>query len=479
MYAVLDSYLYSIQGTACQIKKAFYHAEGFPAHLCHHIEDRKRIRILLEQELREGKYTQAFFDAIDKSYKDILVQLRNFTLINFSSASHNELLSYYQIFYQIYLKTIHPMVLAIYASDLQDLFESELKKVLPQEKQTTEYVLASTSIFLTPSRLTTVQKEEQLLFEIECAFEKGNVAKTKEASEIFFQKKEIKEKLQNLEKNYGSFHMEYIGEPWKVSDYKAHLWKRIQEISSKDWKDQKSPEDRLDIIKNQQKDFFLQHQSSFLQDLVFAMQEFLIVLDYSKADLVEGIYLARPLLEEIGKRTEAGSWIDIRYLLPYEVEHMLEHKITVHKDLIEKRKGVMAMLLSGNTISVYDGKQALHLREQLIQKYDTENIKELKGLTAHPGKVRGKVTLVTGAHDRAKFNKGDIMVTRDTTTELTSIIKKASAIVADQGGLLSHTALVAREFKIPCIVQSKIGTKIFQDGDLIEVDADNGIVRKL
>ena len=158
---------------------------------------------------------------------------------------------------------------------------------------------------------------------------------------------------------------------------------------------------------------------------------------------------------------------------------MLEHKITVHKDLIEKRKGVMAMLLSGNTISVYDGKQALHLREQLIQKYDTENIKELKGLTAHPGKVRGKVTLVTGAHDRAKFNKGDIMVTRDTTTELTSIIKKASAIVADQGGLLSHTALVAREFKIPCIVQSKIGTKIFQDGDLIEVDADNGIVRKL
>ena len=41
MYAVLDSYLYSIQGTACQIKKAFYHAEGFPAHLCHHIEDRK------------------------------------------------------------------------------------------------------------------------------------------------------------------------------------------------------------------------------------------------------------------------------------------------------------------------------------------------------------------------------------------------------------------------------------------------------
>ena len=101
------------------------------------------------------------------------------------------------------------------------------------------------------------------------------------------------------------------------------------------------------------------------------------------------------------------------------------------------------------------------------------------GNSKYPGVVRGIVGVVTSAQDREKFQQGQILVTVDTTTELTSIIKKSIAIVADQGGLLSHTAIVAREFKIPCIVRTRIGTKILKDGDYIEVDAGKGIVRKL
>ena len=48
-----------------------------------------------------------------------------------------------------------------------------------------------------------------------------------------------------------------------------------------------------------------------------------------------------------------------------------------------------------------------------------------------------------------------------------------------EGGLLCHAAIVAREIKVPCIVGTKIGTKVFRNGDLIEVDAVNGVVRKL
>lgn len=59
------------------------------------------------------------------------------------------------------------------------------------------------------------------------------------------------------------------------------------------------------------------------------------------------------------------------------------------------------------------------------------------------------------------------------------IMKKAVAIVTDEEGLMSHAAIIAREFDIPCIVGTKYATDIFKDGDKIEVNANNGVVRKI
>ena len=58
-------------------------------------------------------------------------------------------------------------------------------------------------------------------------------------------------------------------------------------------------------------------------------------------------------------------------------------------------------------------------------------------------------------------------------------MKKAVAFVTDEGGILCHAAIVAREFKKPCIVGTKFATKILKDGDYVEVDANNGVVRLL
>ncbi|MFA7209237.1 MAG: PEP-utilizing enzyme [Parcubacteria group bacterium] len=55
--------------------------------------------------------------------------------------------------------------------------------------------------------------------------------------------------------------------------------------------------------------------------------------------------------------------------------------------------------------------------------------------------------------------------------------KKVKAIVTDEDGMLCHASMLAREFKIPCIVGTKIATQVLRDGDLVEVDADKGIVR--
>lgn len=56
-------------------------------------------------------------------------------------------------------------------------------------------------------------------------------------------------------------------------------------------------------------------------------------------------------------------------------------------------------------------------------------------------------------------------------------MRLASGIITDVGGLMSHAAIVSRELGIPCIVGTKIATKVLKDGDEVEVDADNGVVK--
>lgn len=107
------------------------------------------------------------------------------------------------------------------------------------------------------------------------------------------------------------------------------------------------------------------------------------------------------------------------------------------------------------------------------------------GTSANKGKARGVVRIVKSldiasvVKDLQRFNEGDILVTWMTQPNMTPIARKAAAIVANEGGITSHAAVIAREFGVPCIVGTKIATKVFKDGDIVEVDGDNGIVKMI
>ena len=66
-----------------------------------------------------------------------------------------------------------------------------------------------------------------------------------------------------------------------------------------------------------------------------------------------------------------------------------------------------------------------------------------------------------------------------TRPEMAIAMKKAAAIVTDEGGITSHAAVISRELRIPCIIGTKIATKVFKDGDIVEVDAEKGVVKKI
>ena len=77
----------------------------------------------------------------------------------------------------------------------------------------------------------------------------------------------------------------------------------------------------------------------------------------------------------------------------------------------------------------------------------------------------------------SEIPEGRILVVSMTNPYLTPVIKKSRAIVTDEGGLLCHAANIARELGIIAVIGTKIATKVLKDGDLVEVDADNGIVK--
>ncbi len=103
----------------------------------------------------------------------------------------------------------------------------------------------------------------------------------------------------------------------------------------------------------------------------------------------------------------------------------------------------------------------------------------LKGTCACPGFVTGTVKVVNSLEEAGKLLQGEILVSYATNPELVSAMRRSAAIVTDAGGLTCHAAIVSRELNIPCVIGTKIATKVFKDGDSAEVDATNGIVCKL
>ncbi len=93
--------------------------------------------------------------------------------------------------------------------------------------------------------------------------------------------------------------------------------------------------------------------------------------------------------------------------------------------------------------------------------------------------ITGKVRVLKSARNIGQMKRGEILVTSMTSPDYIHAMRIAKAIITDVGGLMSHAAVVSRELGIPCIVNTKIATKVLKDGDLVEVDANKGIVRKL
>ena len=196
------------------------------------------------------------------------------------------------------------------------------------------------------------------------------------------------------------------------------------------------------------------------------------------------------ILDRIGKKIISQAGISEKYLHFITFDELLldNKRLKLLKEEISERfdKGVALLVHNDDSLEVKIGKYE-EIKKGLEEFYYnqqgidiTKEVQELKGQTACPGKVKGNVRIIVNfIRDANNMQEGEILVTGMTRPEYVPLMKKASAIVTDEGGVTSHAAIVSRELKKPCIIGTKIATKILKDGDLVEVDADNGIVKIL
>lgn len=220
-----------------------------------------------------------------------------------------------------------------------------------------------------------------------------------------------------------------------------------------------------------------------LKKLFHISSEFMFIKDYRKGIYQKSYVVMDKVIIEMAKRIKLSPR-EIKYLAIDEIRAIFSgEKIEYYRQEAKKRTEECCYFVKNGKIKIYSGPICQKFFKKITKsskaKKENKNIKELKGSIAYGGKVEGIVKIVLTEKDVAKVREGDILVSSATNPNLIVAMKKAAAFVTDTGGITSHAAIVSRELKKPCVVGTFNATHVLKDGDRVEVDADNGIVRIL
>lgn len=273
---------------------------------------------------------------------------------------------------------------------------------------------------------------------------------------------------------------------------RAKNWYRIYDIS-----ELKKQHKKLKVILKRIKAFYDSNHVDFLKDIkqLYEGYKDILIASLISSEVPEYNPVSKEFLNicfEMRKEMEfvfkEGESLGKDLIIKAEKKHKLKPQTIenlTYKEFInylennvlpnnlKKRKTFVLVKMTANSDKIFFDRQKLD--EIPISKNLNEKI--LKGQTAYKGKVRGKVKIVSRLSDSSKVLSGDILVASMTDPRYLPTMKRSAAIITDEGGITCHAAIVSRELKKPCIIGTKIATKVLKDGNEIEVNANKGIVR--
>lgn len=252
--------------------------------------------------------------------------------------------------------------------------------------------------------------------------------------------------------------------PWTKEEFAS----QIKTFNKSSIQKQISFDQVIKDLKNSEKD---------LEYLLMA-KRFIYIKDARDDFRRESVYYAGNLYKELARRMNLSK-DDTSYLQEKEIIDFLSGNNISKEKIKERKKGFVVYLDENKKLVCLEG----NVVEKLLLMFNIpivkEEIKELTGMVASQGAAKGKVVIVKGIKDLNKVNEGDILVAVTTHPDYVAAMRKAAAIVTNEGGITSHAAIVAREFGIPCVVGTRHATSIFSDGDMVEVDSIKGIIKRI
>jgi phosphohistidine swiveling domain-containing protein len=190
------------------------------------------------------------------------------------------------------------------------------------------------------------------------------------------------------------------------------------------------------------------------------------------------VFHSRDKLKEVAQLWNM-SYDELTYLTSKEILAGLDSGNFVKPENYEQRKKAYGCIVEDTVEHIIVDSELQEWISSIVGPPVT-NIYEIHGSVASKGwSVSGKVRIIFGPRDFSNFSEGDILVASETTPDFVPLMKKAKAIVTDTGGITSHAAIMSREFGKPCIIGTKIATQVLKDGMLVEVDANEGVVKIL
>lgn len=166
-----------------------------------------------------------------------------------------------------------------------------------------------------------------------------------------------------------------------------------------------------------------------------------------------------------------------------EVVSLLEGKCSVSDIPIKSRKRISGYWFNEQQGFIKLGEEDCLTFFDAQQTSSDSNTKQLeditKGMCASVGTASGVSCVVLNSNDFGKFKAGNILIAKSTTVDFVPLMRQASGIITEFGGITSHAAIIARELGIPAIVGYKDATSVFKDGENLEFDASNRTITRL
>ena len=378
---------------------------------------------------------------------------------NLKDKSNNELKRGFEEFNEKFTKYM-PFIWVVFSIEklLSEIIKQKLKIFYPtaSDKAIDEYFDLLTSL---PYKESTALKERRKILEVAAFLQKEGRITPK-----------IKKIIKKIYEEFSWVGAMRVGWTYLKESYDLKHYEGLVKVLAEE-----NPEGGLQEISRTEKELKEKYNEFIAKgkidpDLIKIadlLRRYIFLRTYRGEAIVKSMVIIKPLLNEIASRFNL-TLEDIVYFTPDEIMKLLQSGEMPDYKL---RK-------IGFNIMILDGKPRL-ISGVKSREIDYKEISELKGEGIVAGVVKGRVKIIMGKEDIKKFIKGDILVTQMTSPDMMPAMVRTSAIITDEGGITCHAAIVARELRIPCIIATKIATKVLKDGDLVEVNANKGIIRIL